>query len=186
MRPHCRPRPRPPRKQTSEADARFEQQVPQFDSSVLVQKFASVFCSLGSTDRPFWRPPPSPDWIRFSPRDRTTQQVRFMLQCLARDLTALDEPPSVYPLVVTDNAVQAEVSTCRHWTRPWMDGEVFERCLRGRDASVDAPPLPAGAHSTDWWIVRTTGSHYLNLHPYLQAACPPALKSSHGMHPRLD
>lgn len=129
--------------------------------------------------------PPPPDWIRFSPRDRTTQQVRFMLQCLARDLTALDEPPSVYPLVVTDNAVQAEVSTCRHWTRPWMDGEVFERCLRGRDASVDAPPLPAGAHSTDWWIVRTTGSHYLNLHPYLQAACPPALKSSHGMHPRL-
>lgn len=39
-----------------------------------------------------------PDWIRFSPRNRTTQQVRFMLEGLARDLTALDEPPSTQSL----------------------------------------------------------------------------------------
>lgn len=111
-----------------------------------------------------------------------------MPESLARDLTALDEPPSteVYPLVVTDNAVKAEVSTCCHWTRPWMDGGgISAVLLRCRDASADAPPLPSDTHSTHWWIVRTTGSHYLTLHPYLQAACHPALKSSHGMHHRL-
>lgn len=63
----------------NEAEARYERQVPHFDSGFLVQKFAFVVQLTGLNGPTVLG---LPDWTRFSPRGRTTQQVRFMLECL--------------------------------------------------------------------------------------------------------